>query len=78
MKLSNEFLKKIDSPYILSDTTGHVGNHAMIVVGYAKNSKGDEFFLARNSWGEKWAMNGYIWLTKTYLDNKTITNLNIK
>ncbi len=44
-----------------------VAYHAVIAVGHGKNSAGEECILIRNSWGEGWALEGYAWVTTSYL-----------
>lgn len=41
----------------------HTGLHACALVGYTR----DDRFLVRNSWGPKWAENGYAWATPAWL-----------
>lgn len=43
-------------------TSGYCGtnlDHAVVVVGYGKESNGQEYFLVRNSWGTGWGEAGY-------------------
>jgi len=42
-----------------------IGGHAVTLVGYDIPNKR---FLARNSFGEDWAMNGYFWIPFDYAD----------
>lgn len=41
-------------------------NHAVLAVGYGKIDT-STVFLVRNSWGERWANLGHIWLTDDYM-----------
>jgi hypothetical protein len=40
--------------------------HAVIAVGHG-NVDGDRAILVRNSWGERWGVGGYGWLTEPFL-----------
>lgn len=40
--------------------------HGLVAVGYG-HSRTDRFILARNSWGEDWALDGHSWLGFEYL-----------
>ncbi len=38
-------------------------DHGVLVVGFGEE-KGEEYFLVKNSWGEKWGMNGYFMINR--------------
>lgn len=40
--------------------------HAVVAVGWGKDGT-ERLILVRNSWGAKWAENGYAWLSEGYL-----------
>ena len=44
-----------------------VDYHAVIAVGHGKSATGEACILIRNSWGDDWALEGYAWITATYL-----------
>jgi hypothetical protein len=48
------------------------GGHAMVIVGYDSHyeHRGRKFeaFKIRNSWGQKWGHNGYVWMPRTTLE----------
>jgi hypothetical protein len=45
--------------------------HALVVVAVG-NRNTDRLYLVRNSWGEKWGLNGYAWLSERYLKPRLI------
>lgn len=40
--------------------------HALVAVGYGNREK-DLFILVRNSWGTHWGLDGYAWVSASYL-----------
>lgn len=68
----------ITPPYILDDESGHIGNHAILIVGVARKLCGGKYFLARNSWGIGWGDNGYCWLSEDFLNKRTIALLEVE
>src|SRR5690606_18469854 len=49
-------------------TTDDQGMH---IVGLAKDQSGREYYIVKNSWGEKNDYKGYIYVTRKYLEYKT-------
>ena len=47
-----------------------VGGHAVLVVGY---DDGEQRFIVRNSWGDKWGMAGYFTMPYDYLLNEHLS-----
>lgn len=50
-------------------TTGD--DHGMHIVGIAEDQNGKEYYIVKNSWGEKNDYKGYIYVTKPYVQYKT-------
>lgn len=44
--------------------------HALIAVGHGEVATGEACILVRNSWGQDWALEGYGWLTGSYLKSR--------
>jgi len=41
------------------DTTSNTVNHSMVAVGYDTDVAGNEYIIAKNSWGTSWGISGY-------------------
>lgn len=46
-------------------------DHGMHIVGLAKDQKGNEYYIVKNSWGDKNDYKGYIYVSKAYVQYKT-------
>lgn len=62
-------------PGTVIDTPRHIwGWHAQIVVGFRILANGSRIFCIRNSWGEDWGEDGFIWVTEAYLNSQIYAN----
>jgi C1A family cysteine protease len=43
------------------------GGHAVLAVGHGRDENSARLVLVRNSWGDRWGLNGHAWLTELYL-----------
>lgn len=61
-----------DALGIVPDLTPDIerGGHAVLAVGYGLAPSGQEAVLIRNSWGPGWGLDGYAWLSRSYLDRQ--------
>ncbi len=48
-------------------------DHLMQITGLAKDEKGDEYFIVKNSWGEVGPYKGYIYVSIPYFAINTIS-----
>ncbi len=46
------------------------GGHAVLAVGHGLDPAGQEAVLIRNSWGPGWGLEGYAWLSRSYVDRQ--------
>lgn len=46
-------------------------DHGMHIVGLAKDQNGKEYYIVKNSWGDKNDYKGYIYVSKAYVQYKT-------
>ncbi|KAF6215881.1 hypothetical protein GE061_000216 [Apolygus lucorum] len=44
--------------------TDHGDTHIVLIVGYDTNEDGEEYYIAKNSWGPKWGLQGYFHLKR--------------
>ncbi len=50
-------------------------DHGMHIIGVAKDQNGKEYYKVKNSWGDKNDYKGYLYVSKTYFNFKTIAIL---
>lgn len=48
-------------------------DHGMLIVGIARDQKGDEFYKIKNSWGTHQKYKGYFYASKAYVELQTIS-----
>lgn len=65
MKITEEARQEAFDNYTTTD------DHGMHIVGLAEDQNGKEYYIVKNSWGEKNDYKGYIYVTKAYVQYKT-------
>lgn len=53
------------------DDYGTTDDHGMHIVGLAKDQNGKEYYIVKNSWGASNDYEGYLYVTKTFVQFKT-------
>ncbi len=56
----------------LFESTSTTDDHLMHIVGTAKDRKGTEYYIIKNSWGEISPYKGYLYMSKAYAALKTV------
>lgn len=64
-KITEELRQQAFDDYTTTD------DHGMHIVGLAEDHNGKEYYIVKNSWGEKNDYKGYIYVTKPYVQFKT-------
>lgn len=57
------------------DNYSTTDDHGMHIVGLATDQDGKEYYMVKNSWGDKNDYNGYLYVSKAYFQYKTIAIL---
>ncbi len=65
MKITEENRQEAFDNYTTTD------DHGMHIVGVAEDQNGKQYYIVKNSWGEKNDYKGYIYVTKAYVQYKT-------
>ncbi len=50
-------------------------DHGMHIVGLATDQNGKEYYMVKNSWGDKNDYKGYLYVSKAYFNYKTVAIL---
>ncbi len=67
MTISSSFFRPSPEGIITASATEPpVNSHAVVAVGYGKNVQ-SHAVLVRNSWGDRWGLQGHAWITEEYL-----------
>ena len=64
-KITEEMRQQAFDNYATTD------DHGMHIVGLAKDQSGKEYYIVKNSWGEKNDYKGYLYVSKPYVQYKT-------
>jgi C1A family cysteine protease len=66
LEVQPSFFKPVDHVIDIPITPSIEGLHAVLLVGYGKRNDGLPYFIIRNSWGTRWGISGYAYLTYQY------------
>lgn len=53
-------------------------SHSFVLVGYDTYENGTvskDYYIAKNSWGDKWGMKGYVWMSRNKNNQCGIANI---
>ena len=50
--------------YLSNTCQKNVSNHAALIVGYGTTEDNQDYWIIKNSWGQKWGINGYMHLAR--------------
>ena len=72
LRLTAEFFAPMSTPYIIPANGHGFGGHALLAVGLGNETTIGTLILVRNSWGDRWGLEGHAWLARNYLNDKLI------
>jgi hypothetical protein len=70
LMLGERFYNPIDGLVAVGPNDADTDYHAIVAVGHGDDSSGEVCILVRNSWGQGWALEGYGWVTASYLESR--------
>lgn len=61
--ISTKFLQAYKEGVMPGEGCGEDREHAVVIVGYGSDN-GKDYWIVKNSYGEKWGKEGYFWLER--------------
>ena len=62
MKLYPDFLRYAKGQYIANTNGNYLGYHSVKIIGWGVDGQNQDYWIAANSWGIGWGLNGYFYL----------------
>jgi bleomycin hydrolase len=67
MTITQDLRQRAFDDYMTTD------DHGMHIIGMAHDQKGEQFYIVKNSWGTKYGYKGYWYVSRPYVEYKTMT-----
>jgi len=62
MKFYSDFLRYSKGQYVPDTNSNYLGYHSIKIIGWGVDGSNHDYWIAANSWGIGWGLNGYFYL----------------